>query len=194
MAYTHAWTDNVPLGSEAAANIDDFMRRARLDIHERMNDVVVDWTADPVVPKTPGSGATRIIPAAAFQTLGGPMDGSSFLDDSGLSLHLIGSGPNWAAPISDFIAIGSKIVKLEYLVDRNTITTVTFSLLSMTFSLTPTPATEHTIATSAGGLQIVDSGAIAITLDVGKIYVIEVDKGSTGGQTGKFYGVRVTLG
>lgn len=50
MPYTNAWSDNTPLGTLAANQIDESIRQLRLDIHERMNMIVVDWEADPVVP------------------------------------------------------------------------------------------------------------------------------------------------
>lgn len=49
MPYTRPWNDTA-LGSEAANTIDDIISAKMADIHERMDDVVVDWTADPVVP------------------------------------------------------------------------------------------------------------------------------------------------
>lgn len=50
MPYTNPWSDTDPPGSQAANTIDDELRQLRLDIHERMDDIVADWTADPVVP------------------------------------------------------------------------------------------------------------------------------------------------
>lgn len=50
MPYTNPWVDNIPLGSAPANTIDEQLRRLRLDIHERMNNIVVDWETDPVVP------------------------------------------------------------------------------------------------------------------------------------------------
>ncbi len=50
MAYTNAWSNIVPAGSDALNTADDQIRRLRLDVQERMDDVVADWTADPVVP------------------------------------------------------------------------------------------------------------------------------------------------
>jgi len=49
MAYTRSWDDTKPTGSEAANTIDDLIRELKEDIHERMDDLVVDWTDDPVV-------------------------------------------------------------------------------------------------------------------------------------------------
>ena len=53
MAHTNSgWPTNIPAGSDALNTADDQLRRLRLDIKERMNDIVDDWTADPIVRKT----------------------------------------------------------------------------------------------------------------------------------------------
>ena len=57
MAYTNSWSNIVPAGSDALSTADDQIRRLRLDVQERMDDVVADWTADPVVP---GSDVSKI--------------------------------------------------------------------------------------------------------------------------------------
>jgi len=49
MPYTNPWIDSIPLGSQNANTADDEFRKIKLDIHERMDDIVVDWTADPIV-------------------------------------------------------------------------------------------------------------------------------------------------
>lgn len=50
MPYDNPWVNNTPLGSDLANTIDDQIRRLRLDIQQRMDDVVNNWFADPVVP------------------------------------------------------------------------------------------------------------------------------------------------
>lgn len=56
MPYTNVWTDTDPPGAQAANTIDDELRQLRLDIHERMDDVVMDWLADPVVINPTATG------------------------------------------------------------------------------------------------------------------------------------------
>lgn len=51
MAYSNVWSNVIPAGTAAANTLDDQIRQLRLDIQERMNDVVADWTVDPVVLK-----------------------------------------------------------------------------------------------------------------------------------------------
>lgn len=53
MAYTNVpWVNNIPLGGDNLNTADDQFRRLRLDINERQNDIVGDWTVDPVFVKT----------------------------------------------------------------------------------------------------------------------------------------------
>lgn len=55
MAYTNPWSDTDPPGSQNANTIDDELRQLRLDIHERMDDIVDDWEDDPVVVTSGGA-------------------------------------------------------------------------------------------------------------------------------------------
>lgn len=57
MAYTNTWNNNSPPGTQAANTADDELRKLRLDITERMNALVTDWLADPIVPLSSLSGA-----------------------------------------------------------------------------------------------------------------------------------------
>ena len=52
MAYTNSWTTVAPAGSAAANTADDEIRKLRLDLEERLEEVaIVDITVDPVVHK-----------------------------------------------------------------------------------------------------------------------------------------------
>ena len=52
MAHTNAgWPTNIPAGGDNLNTTDDQLRRLRLDLLERMNEIVDDFTTDPVVPK-----------------------------------------------------------------------------------------------------------------------------------------------
>lgn len=197
MSHTNAWTDSIPLGSELAKNIDDQIRQLRLDIHERMDDIVADWEADPVVLQPGGSGSTIIIPCAAFNA-----DQSSGFTNSNVANNLshlyveaTAGNPHWFCGLAAYAPIGAEIIKLEWLIDRGTAATVTTNLWSVDFTLTPGIGTqEHTMSTSAGAIQIMDSGAISVTIDAAKYYSLEFDQGNTGTQKAKLYAVRVTLG
>ena len=50
MALTNSgWPTNIPVSSDPLNTTDDQLRRLRLDLLERFNDIVDDWTTDPVV-------------------------------------------------------------------------------------------------------------------------------------------------
>ncbi len=52
MAHTNSgWPTNIPAGGDNLNTADDQLRRLRLDLLERMNEIVDDFTTDPVVPK-----------------------------------------------------------------------------------------------------------------------------------------------
>lgn len=71
------WDETVPIGSVTDSDlIDELFRELKLQIRERMNDIVVDWTTDPVVLKpTPGVtlpiGGATIFPPHLLFTGGG---------------------------------------------------------------------------------------------------------------------------
>ena len=58
MAYSNSWSNIIPVSSDPLNTADDQLRRLRLDVQERMDDLVDDWTADPVVPTIPISTLT----------------------------------------------------------------------------------------------------------------------------------------
>ena len=50
MAHTNSgWPTNIPVSSDPLNTTDDQLRRLRLDLKERFNDIVDDFTADPIV-------------------------------------------------------------------------------------------------------------------------------------------------
>ena len=51
MAYSNSWSNIIPVSSDPLNTTDDQLRRLRLDVQERMDDLVDDWTTDPVVPQ-----------------------------------------------------------------------------------------------------------------------------------------------
>lgn len=49
MAYTTAWDETTPSGTESMALGDNRIRELKVQIRERMNELAEDWTSDPVV-------------------------------------------------------------------------------------------------------------------------------------------------
>lgn len=59
MPYTNTWDESSPDGSENANTIDTEFQQLKLDIRERMNDLVDDWANDD--PQQPKSGYPRCV-------------------------------------------------------------------------------------------------------------------------------------
>ncbi len=196
MTYTNAWTNTVPLGSELAANIDDFMRRDRLDIFERMNDLVVDWTADPVVLKPSVianiTGTKILIPHCAF--LSDLHAKENDLDD--LAVYGFVGSPKLYAPV--IVPNGVLITQLEYNIDLDAASSVSAKFFFNDFTNPPvnTSTSVLTLTTSTGTLQTLDSGVLAggsrITTDTDKMYFIEISATGTAGHSYKVFGARIT--
>ena len=62
MAYTNpGWPTNIPAGSDPLNTVDDQQRRLRLDLKERLNDLVDDITTDPIVVKSSQSRMKAVL-------------------------------------------------------------------------------------------------------------------------------------
>lgn len=57
MAYTRSWDESLPDGSEDANTIETIIQNLKVDIRERMNDLVDDWPNDD--PQQPKAGFPR---------------------------------------------------------------------------------------------------------------------------------------
>lgn len=191
MAYTDAWTDNRPPGGEAARNIDDEIRLLRKQISERMNSIVDDWTADPIVLSTPG-GATdtvRIIPFASF--LNDLHAKENDISDDGFIFGFVGQ--LYIAPLGPWIPAGKRVTKIEWLVDRNTAAELSLAIKQRIFSAVGSASNVNLITHSAAGPQVVSSGAIDILLDPVNYYYLVVSAGGTIGNSFKIYAAKVTF-
>src|SRR6266542_803436 len=49
MAFTRPWDESVPTGAEQASDIDLIFRNLKQDLRERLDNVVTDFTSDPIV-------------------------------------------------------------------------------------------------------------------------------------------------
>lgn len=198
MPYGHVWNDTDPPGTELAKNIDDQIRLLRSEIHERMDDVVVDWTADPVVPISPiASDLVRIIPAAAFLNdyhgaAGVGVFGGHVKGAVGTGIHL--------APLGNVLPKGCTITKVEFavtLAGTGAITVTAKLLESGDFATTPflDPTALETLTTSTVGDNLMDTGAISHVVDTTtKIYSLSLE--ATAGVADTLFtiwGVRVTF-
>lgn len=186
MTYTNVWSSAAPLGSIPASNIDEEIRKARLDIEERLLDKVFNtpFTADPLVvrPEILGNvtGKTLILGFSEFAFQNGTPNFGSDNNWNGLA--------NTAyAPIK--LPVGCTITRMYLLADRNG-NNIKWKALYYPFTITPTAVdifAERTL--TSGGIQIDDSGALTEVIQADRVYVVRVDP--VAATSPKTYGVKI---
>lgn len=190
MAYTNAWSSAAPLGSVPASTVDEEIRKARLDLEERLLDKVFNtpFTADPLVvrPEILGNktGKTLYIGFAEF----------AFQNDVAGTINF-GNDSNWnglanTAYAPFILPVGCTITRMKLLADRNG-NNIKWKGLYVPFTLTPTAVdifAERTL--NAGGLQIDDSGALTEVVATLRMYYVRVDP--VAATSPKIYGVEIT--
>lgn len=86
MAFTNPWSNIIPAGSDPANTADDELRQLRLDINERMDELVEDWAADPLFVLT-GIRRTLYWTDGAFQIFGSGSTLTEGYSNSSLKMH-----------------------------------------------------------------------------------------------------------
>lgn len=190
MTYSNNWSDTRPLGSAQAHTADDEIRDLRLDIHERMDELVEDWTADPVVAKQSAygtkEGKTLIVHGSAFVIE--PSEVNSFnYADSGTS-----SVSNVAQPMRAWVPLpnGVTITKIEWLVTNGDTAAISLVFGSLEFVQALTVEVLSSLSTTESGVGIVDSGEIGLAVGADKCYFLKADK--SGGAAFGINAVRIT--
>lgn len=187
MPYTNAWNESTPAGSAARTTVDDLFRQLKVDIRERMDGIVVDWTADPVVlggisyAKT---GKTLIFSPHGLMYQNDEDDVT--VTDAYVQLDNESAKPMW---MSVPLPIGITITKAEFLVDRMSATSVTATLAYNTFDLTPTLNIVSTLTATTGGLQKLDSGTLSHVTAADRVYFAKIEQVA---NNVRFYGLKIT--
>lgn len=150
MAYSNAWSDTVPLGSADADTIDDAAQQLRADIHERMNDVVADWTADPVVPKQQKRTGLVLILPGSFIKERQTQDDVTQTDKYYQSDNSATNDEYFPIPARN----DWKITKVEALFDLSGDTSVTIALYKVAFDTGTAQTTVGSVVVSAAGVGI----------------------------------------
>jgi hypothetical protein len=198
MPHTNAWSNLIPLGSDLAGHIDDDIRQLRLDVFERMNDIVVDWTADPIVLKPISSNDNhRYIPFSLFLN---DMHAKETDITTG-SIHAFrGSGP-YVAGLSAFLPFHITVTRIIGWINRDAANTVSMTLYQIPFSTggasAPVIAQNNVpanvqLTTTTGTNQPMDTGTHDIVFDDANMYILVFD--SSGGSVGdafEIYGAEI---
>jgi hypothetical protein len=190
MAYTRAWSDsNIP-GSTQANQIDEEFRASKVDIHERMNELVVDWTADPVVPLAALKGALLnkilVIPHTSFWAT---TQTGLVLTTQYISVQFV-TGPLLAGFT---LPVNVTLKQLDILCDLRAAVPVDYTIYKTAYTNPPDLSILDSGQIITVGLQVFQSGVISPTEIVSgnEIYYISFDQGGTGAvESFRLYGVR----
>jgi len=188
MAYTNAWNVTDPPGSTQAAQIDDHIRKLRLDIDERMDDLTEDWSAvQPVKLKDVLAGVKTdvrlVIPSSSF--VANDTDNVAWGSDGILSTVTI------RASIIG-IPIGATITLAEIIMSASQGAGLEWYLKRRAFEANPAEATNiATVIHGAGTLVISTSEELDHVVADNDILYIEVED-PTGFNTVRVLAARIT--
>lgn len=198
MPFSDAWNDTDPPGSELAKNIDDHIRKLRLQIDERMEAMLVeDWAADPLAYLDAVSGKKTgkqiLIPFGAF------LYGTTGSTSKGVEMHTsyvetyVDTGP-MIAPV--ILPPGVTVTLVELMADKGDTTSVSWQFSYRLFSAGGSTDDENVIDAgttfSTAGIQIKATGALTEVIAANTLYWIRVSATGSSGQAYDLFGARIT--
>jgi hypothetical protein len=167
MAFTNAWSNTTPAGSAAANTIDDAIQQLRLDVDERMDKIVTDWSADPLFTLT---GLKKTIHWSAGNGHWNLND-NALGDWTGAKEYIVpGNTSNalhWLIPI--YLPNGATLQSVIFRVNR---VNASASIAVWVYELDDTPSTSTLGSTSSAttGWEDLSVSSLAATIDDDKSY------------------------
>ncbi len=122
MAFTNPWSNIIPAGSDPANTADDEIRQLRLDVDERMDTIVGDWSADPLFTLL-GIRRTVHWSDGQFDPLGVSTltEGYEVL---GVQLHPLTQNQTMVWRMNMRLPVGAILQKVDFRVNRSSLFTV----------------------------------------------------------------------
>jgi hypothetical protein len=155
MAFSNAWSNVIPAGSDPANTADDELRQLRLDIDERMDTIVGDWSADPIVALT-DIRRTVIWSDGNMDTVDSTSVGYKL---TGLGLHpaQAPAGINWEIPLD--LPVGAILRLVDFRVFKNAASS---TLIVGVNERSDTPSNlgigTHTVTSTTGWVTVTIGG------------------------------------
>lgn len=197
MAYADGAIDvNAPADSDDLSNGDDEIRKFKRQVRDRLATLVVDPDADPLALKPTGvtgaiTGLKRIITASAFLN---DLHAKENVLDNGNGQITGFVGNDMFADLGPFIPNGCTIKLLEWIIDKDSASSVDASLRRKQFANgNPAESTLSTSNISVAGTDIVASSALAHVVDENYGYYLRLHGNGSSGQSYRVYGCRVTF-
>ena len=198
MARTNEWTTTHPPGTELARNIDDIIRRLRLDIDERMREFIPNWADEPgpVVLADVYLGvktSKQVVYPFNYFNGGGYGSEAVYETAGGRVLAVVSTGPLFCPIV---LPPGVTIRFIDLHVNRGIVFSIDWSLYSRTFgsATAPSPLESKSVITagnSTSQMQFEDEDGIVV--DGNTMYYVGVEGfGGIPGASFSVYGLRVT--
>jgi hypothetical protein len=191
MAYTNPWNEAAPLGGAAAATLDDIVRQLKVDLRERLDDVLATggkFTDDPILLSIPNrTGQILIVhPATAVGESGSDAvaygDGKTAVSASAQPSHILVV----PLPLIDYW----KVTKVEVLLSRGSNANVTAEFDRASFDTSNTKTIIGTTTDTSSGLSVVVVFSGAETIASGFTYWVNLE--TSGANSMIFGGARIT--
>lgn len=183
MAYTNAWDETQPLGTAAANTLDDIIRQLKLDVRQRMESIVENWSADPVKLKGT-TGKVLILAHEALMANGNYHSMQIFADYVTL---------NDTGHIPIPVRVGWRIKKVEVICNRGAAASLDCSMVVHVFNVSPTGGgTFGPVNNSLNGNQLVVVYNDAAGFYVDSQSAVTVKIAPPSAASWNFVGIRVT--
>jgi len=181
------WDETAPAGTAPANTIDDIIRGLKGEIRERMDDIVVDWTDDPVEVKPQSILRTGLI------LILGPYGMQTEDDEDNAQwpqgkFNNAGSTPK-NSRMNIPVQSGWKITKIELMVDRGSSSSLDLGIFKGEFLVSNSYQSIGTLNVTAAGNQIVTLFTGTETVSGNQFYWIEI-KGQAS-SSWFFYGAKI---
>ncbi len=193
MPYTNAWSSTIPLGSADPGTIDDVVRQLRLDIEERMNDVVADWTVDPVVLDVSTVGTQTGVVIMYHHTILQPRqdDDDVGYEGAGLGEYFLSDNETGKTAFGALnFPVGSTLTNFEATIDVGGGGDLDMRIAYIT-SGTGARTLVSTISQATSGIRTMDTGTISHPVLTNRAYYVHFD--NTTSVRYRIYAMKATI-
>jgi hypothetical protein len=199
MAHSNLWDETSPPGTQQARTADDEFRKLKLDIRERMNDIVVDWTADPVALREVGGGTGQFMVFGPHIRVGEVVTASpvtykpAFTRVTGTTVFELSTDtdPHYAFG-SIIVPPGITITEFRAWMDKNGATAAECDFIRFNLSTGASTLVGSIVRTATGYGS--DAFALSALVEADHVYNLRFRMVPTVGNAGnaRFYACRIT--
>lgn len=177
MPFSNVWSNIIPAGSDPANTADDELRQLRLDIDERMDTIVGDWSADPLFSIT-SIRKTVHWADGTFDPLGSDTMAEGYtIFGVGMHPQAIGTNVHWR--MNMHLPVGATLQLVDARIYKDTIAAVAQVIIAEADDAIPSEfaLATSTITSTTGWVNDVQSG-LGLVVAQDKPLMIKINLGS----------------